>query len=110
MLRILPRRLQERLPVIKSRIRGTAAKYIRAYVILLLLTFIQLFVGFSLIGVSYPMLIAFLVALVDILPVLGVGTVLIPWGLIEITVSRDLYTGGGTASDLRYSRGGASGD
>ena len=79
----------------KKRICGTAAKYIRAYVLLLFLTFCQLFVGFSIIGIQYPLLIALLVALVDILPILGVGTVLIPWSIIEILFVKDAFTGVG---------------
>lgn len=90
---LLPSKWQEALPKIKKRIWGTAVKYIRAYVLLLFLTFCQLFVGFSIIGIQYPLLIALLVALVDILPILGVGTVLIPWAIIEIIFVKDAFTG-----------------
>ena len=41
------------------------------------------------------LLIALLVALVDILPILGVGTVLIPWSIIEILFVKDAFTGVG---------------
>lgn len=92
-LSVLPRKVNDALPTMKKRVWGTAAKYLRAYILLLLLTFCQLFVGFSIIGIQYPLLIALLVALVDILPVLGVGSVLIPWGVIEIVFVKDVYTG-----------------
>ena len=92
---LLPRKWQSGLPEMKRRICGTAAKYIRAYVLLLFLTFCQLFVGFSIIGIQYPLLIALLVALVDFLPILGVGTVLIPWSIIEILFVKDAFTGVG---------------
>ena len=94
---LLPKKWQEKLPDVKKRMLGTAVKYLRAYVLLLALTFAELFVGFSVLGVSYPLLIAFLVAVVDILPVLGVGTVLIPWAVIEIIFVKDLYMGIGLA-------------
>ena len=45
-------------------------------------TFCLLFAGFSLLRVGYPLLIALLVTLVDALPVLGTGSVLIPWALV----------------------------
>ena len=90
---IFPVKWQERLPKIKKRMGDTAVKYVRAYLLLLFLTFSELLVGFWLIGVPYPLLIAFLVALVDILPVLGVGSVLLPWAAIEIFISKDLFTG-----------------
>lgn len=90
---VLPPKWQEKLPHIKKRMGNTAIKYIRAYVLLLFLTFSELFVGFLIIGIPYPLLIALLVAIVDIFPFLGVGCVLIPWGIISILVSKDLYTG-----------------
>ena len=40
-------------------------------------------VGLSLLSVPYPLLLALLLALVDLLPVLGVGTVLIPWAILS---------------------------
>ena len=81
------------MPSVKKRVCGTAAKYLRAYVLLLLLTFGELFVGFLILKVPYPLLIALLVALVDILPILGVGTVLLPWAIIEIAITKDIFTG-----------------
>ena len=47
------------------------------------LTFAELFVAFSLMGVSYAFLTAAAVARVDLLPILGVGTVLLPWSAIS---------------------------
>ena len=49
--------------------------------------------GFSILGVSYPLLIAIIVALVDILPIFGVGTVLIPWAIIELVFTKNIYMG-----------------
>ena len=57
-------------------------RFLRAYLSLLGITFAVLTVGFFLIGIDYPVLAALLCALVDILPVLGVGTVLVPWAVI----------------------------
>ena len=43
--------------------------------------------------VPYPLLLAVIISILDILPLLGVGTVLIPWALVEIIFSKDYYTG-----------------
>lgn len=51
----------------------------RAYLLLMLLTFAQLAVGLWLIGVKNALLTAAIIAVVDVLPILGVATVLIPW-------------------------------
>ena len=57
-------------------------KILRVYALLMTITFLELYVGFSVLKIPMASLLAFLVAIVDILPVLGTGTVLIPWGLI----------------------------
>lgn len=59
----------------------TLMKYLKSYMILFLFTFAELFVGFLILGQNYAFLLALLTALVDILPVLGTGTVLIPWAV-----------------------------
>ena len=48
------------------------------------LTFCQLLLGFFLLRERYALLAAFLVTLVDALPVFGTGTVLIPWALVKL--------------------------
>ncbi len=69
-----------------SHIAGDAGKaisgYLKAYLIILLLTFTELLVGFLIIGVKYAFFIAAITALIDILPVLGTGTVLVPWATV----------------------------
>ena len=60
----------------------TVVRFIRAYCIICLVTFFELEIGFLLIGVDYSMTLATIIALVDILPILGCGTVLNPGTVI----------------------------
>lgn len=57
-------------------------KFLKVYLALFGITFAVLTVGFFIIGVEYPLLSAFLCAFVDILPIFGIGTVLIPWAVV----------------------------
>lgn len=66
----------------KDYIGGTILKYIKSYSLIILMTFVELWLGFSLIGIPNAVIIAALIAVVDILPVLGTGGVLIPWAII----------------------------
>jgi predicted PurR-regulated permease PerM len=75
-------------------LRDVSRKYIKAYGILLLLTFALLLIGFWILGVEYAFLLAFLIALADLLPVIGVGTILIPWGIIML-IQKEFYLGFG---------------
>ncbi len=90
---LLPKGWQEKVPDIKRNFLKKAGKYVRAYVLLLILTFGELLAGFYILRVPYPFLLAIFIALLDILPVLGVGTALIPWALAEILLFRDYFTG-----------------
>ncbi len=57
-------------------------RYTRAYFYLFLFTFSILFFGLVLMRVSGAASKAFFIAVVDLLPVFGCGTVLIPWAII----------------------------
>ncbi len=70
---------QELIIDIKHSFFSTVGKYLRSYSLLMLITFFELLIFFLIFGIKPPLTLAFLIALVDIMPVLGVGTVLIPW-------------------------------
>ena len=74
----------------------TLWSYTRSYAMILAITFSEIAVGLSIIGASNALGIAVLIALFDILPVVGSGIVLLPWAVISI-VSGDLATGIGLA-------------
>ena len=58
------------------------------YIIIFLLTFLELFVGLSLLGIRNSAALAITIALADILPLIGTGTILIPWGIISLLIDR----------------------
>ena len=64
------------------RIRDAAGLWILSQIKLAGVTFLILMPSFFLLRISYAPFLAFLVSLVDALPVLGTGTVLLPWALI----------------------------
>lgn len=62
---------------------GLALKdLIKALLLSSLINFVILAIGLGVFKIKYFILIAFLIALVDLLPFLGSGIVLIPWSLI----------------------------
>lgn len=79
----LPPTWRERLPILRCRGRRTLVGYLRAYTILGGITFLEMFIGLSVLRVPYAFLGALAIALVDILPVLGAGAVLIPWAVVQ---------------------------
>ena len=79
---LLPGSIGKRAPKIKNDIIIVVSKYIKSYLLLILITFAQLFAGFLIVGLDNSFVLALVVSFVDILPVLGVGTVLVPWAII----------------------------
>lgn len=58
-------------------------KMLRGYLIIMCITFCELAVGLAVIRVKYAVAIALVIAVFDILPVLGTGGIMIPWVIIE---------------------------
>ena len=80
----LPDKYLELFYEIKDFIENILIKIISAYPVIMFITFIELFIGLTLFKVSNSGMWALIIALLDIFPVLGVGTVLIPWGLSSL--------------------------
>ncbi len=80
----LPQGLRERLPRVRARLGGLFRGYWKAYLHLWLLTLVLLLAGLLVLGAEYAFLLSLVISVVDLLPVLGVGTVLIPWGLLRL--------------------------
>ena len=88
----IPKKVRYIILDIKNRFLEAIYKYLRAYLIIMLITYLELATGFLIIGINYAFILAFFVALVDLFPVVGTGTVLIPWGIFNI-FQRDYFTG-----------------
>ena len=91
---LLPRKAAARLPGLREKMYNAVGRWLRAYFILFCITTFELLLGFIILGVEYPLLLAIVGALVDILPVFGTGTILIPWGIFSL-MGRDFKTGFG---------------
>lgn len=96
LMRCLPRKHRGTVREIRGFFLTTVLKLARAYLTLMLITFCELAVGLALLRVSHPVAIAAVIAVVDLMPVLGTGTVLIPWMFIEFVMG-NVYLGAGLA-------------
>ena len=69
---------------IKDTFFKTISKMLKGYILLMLMTFTELTIGLLLIGQKNAVLLAAIICVIDILPVLGTGAVVIPWALISL--------------------------
>ncbi|MBQ3597818.1 MAG: sporulation integral membrane protein YtvI [Clostridia bacterium] len=81
---VFPKVVGEHLVAIKRQLVSAVFMFIKAYGVIMMITFMEAFVGFTILGVEYAFLMAVLTAVVDIMPILGTGAVVIPWGVFEI--------------------------
>ncbi len=82
--KILPKKAQEWITALRQKGLHSLGIFIRSYILVFIMTFCELSLGFFILKLPYPALIGLVVAVIDILPVLGTGLVLLPWSLIEI--------------------------
>lgn len=86
--RTLPSKVYDYLTEIKAFCESNLFNVLKTYLILMLITMIELFVGFIIFGIPNAGILAMLISIVDILPILGIGTVLIPWGIIALVIGK----------------------
>ena len=77
---------------IKENVILTLWKYLKSYVFLMSITFIELTIGMVILGIGNPLAVGAIISIIDVLPVLGTGTVLIPWAIIGF-IFNDLKIG-----------------
>lgn len=81
--RQLPPHWQVRCRAAVHCCRATMLTWLRSELLLLSATFLILLFGFWYMKLPYALLAAFSISLVDALPVLGTGTILIPWAAFQ---------------------------
>ena len=73
-----------------SRVRrvavGAFGGYVKAQLILSLAVFFILLIGFTIIGQGYALLLAFLFAVMDFIPIIGSGTIIVPWSVVSVVL------------------------
>lgn len=84
LVRQVPERFQATLFDIKDYLVKTFFRYIKAYLIIMLITFGELSLGLTILQVENAIAISAIISIADMLPVLGTGTIVIPWIIIEL--------------------------
>lgn len=87
-LSILPVKGQVVVGQIRVAIVGILVNFARSYILILFITFMEVFVGLSIIGMENAAVIATLIALFDFMPILGSGMILLPWTIFTLIQGR----------------------
>ncbi|MCP8969470.1 sporulation integral membrane protein YtvI [Ectobacillus ponti] len=73
-----------KVQLVTSQLTSAGVGFLKAQVILSALTFLMAAAGLWFLGVPYIALLSLLIVLVDILPILGTGSVLVPWAIVAL--------------------------
>ncbi|MBO4976656.1 MAG: sporulation integral membrane protein YtvI [Lachnospiraceae bacterium] len=76
--------LVERFSMIKRSLLKSVGGYFKAQLKIEVWMYLLLVIGLSILKVDYVLLIAFAIAILDLLPFFGTGTVMVPWAIIKI--------------------------
>ena len=82
----VPQSVKTLLKKIRFYLTDTLFVVIRSYAAIMLLTFTELSILFAVFGIQRPVLKAAVIALLDILPILGTGGIMIPWAVTSLVL------------------------
>ena len=84
MQRYVPDSIRYRFNLIRRSFRKAVGGYFKAQLKIEFWVYILLVIGLLTLHVRYALLVALGIAFMDLLPVFGTGTIMIPWAIIEI--------------------------
>jgi len=83
---------RDKVSEVLMKLRGSIFGFLRAQLILSGLTYLLALIGLLILNVRFAGIIALLIVLVDILPILGTGSVLVPWAIYNF-ITGNIFNG-----------------
>ena len=74
------------LDVFNHNVLWSLFKMVMSYVLISFICFIELAIGFYILGIKDALFIAFIIAIIDVFPIVGSGGILVPWGIVAIVL------------------------
>lgn len=98
--RQIPPEKRETFSNTKRTVISSFGKIAKAYLLIICITFLELLAGFKILSAfglmsdTYIIVLALVIAIIDIIPVLGTGTVLLPWTVYSL-ITGNIWLGVG---------------
>lgn len=87
----VPEMVKHKVDVFTHNTLGVLGSYCLAQIKIMAILIVILWLGFFVAGIKYSFIFSLLVGIVDIFPILGTGTVLIPWAVFKL-ITGDIKT------------------
>ena len=84
LLRQVPERSRHVISEARNTLGEVIRKYGRSYAIIMGITFLEMLVGLLILRQKNAVLIAAAIAVFDIFPIVGAGTILVPWAVVTL--------------------------
>lgn len=91
-LSLFEEKSRQQIDQVLGSLRSSVFGFLRAQLTLSLITYAICFMGLMILDTGYELAISLLIILVDLLPVLGTGSVLVPWASYQLLIG-DYFTG-----------------
>jgi sporulation integral membrane protein YtvI len=91
LLSLFPEAWRAQLRQVKTQVWSSAIGWGKAQLLLIMLTMFQSIIGLSLIGADYSVLAGIAIGIVDVLPILGPGSIYLPWAVYAFIVGNKLF-------------------
>ncbi|MFD2117128.1 sporulation integral membrane protein YtvI [Paenibacillus yanchengensis] len=91
-LTLFEEKSHQKVDKVLQNLRKSIFGFIRSQFILSAMTYLLALAGLLILNIKFPMAIALLIVIVDILPILGTGSVLVPWASYQL-LTGDVFTG-----------------
>ena len=88
LMKLIPGSHRGRVSELLSYGKNAVLAYVKSYTVMFFLTFAELYLGFWLMGIPYKLGLSFGIAFFDLMPILGVGGILIPWGVVSLCMGK----------------------
>ncbi|MFH0924521.1 MAG: sporulation integral membrane protein YtvI [bacterium] len=85
---------KKKVEIILCDINLAIVGFVRAQVTISVLTYIFILVGLIILGVRYALAVALLITIVDILPLVGTGILMIPWAIVLFIINKNFMAMG----------------
>ncbi len=84
--RVMPESVKKYYKMIVDSFKKAVGGYFKAQFKIMIILVIIMFIGFEILDIPYSLLLAFIIAFLDFLPVFGTGAVFWPWLVVDIVV------------------------
>ena len=83
-MRQLPEKHHTAIRELRSGLIGVFGRWIKAEAMLSGIAFVQLLIVFLIMRIQFAIILALLLGLIDLIPLIGIGSVLVPWAIISV--------------------------